>query len=284
MYEPGIALLDADVIVAIDPNLASLRWDALIMVLDEWRQLNVNFAVVMAEAEIQQLPVPFDCEPSCQSVGCDMMEATVRVPYDEGTALDALEDPLGYGCMLRPSPPGEAGPTRHIWLLTDDPAQPIDIRSLPDIGSGRFHVSCPECDDDESFSSELAELVDSSLGRISDLNDDSALLEHGAFVGRPRYTCGWLSPPPPSGSLQLVGVLNNSIASLNMGDGLVAEEVNGFAGCTELVGDPATLKELPVEFFRTPEDDATVLCPTACVLAQIEPAATTELFELYCEF
>lgn len=276
--ESDIGLLDADVVLAIDPSIPDLPWDELVGLLSAWEDNNVNYAVLINVLETAQLTTAFQCEAGC-GPPCPQMANTVRVPYDVGDAIDALNNPSSYSCALRPDP-GGGGPTRHVWLWSANPSR--DVTMLPDVGQARFHVSCHGCDDTKTLSPSLAALVDDSLGRVSDLGNDDAVAQHAVSIGSSRYACGWFSDSAPEGGFHVIELLNEAIAVLNDGDGVVLDEVAGLGDCSEAAEDPKSIDELALEFFRIANENLTVLCPTSCVLMQLEPAQNTQVAEFHC--
>lgn len=268
--------VDADVVVAIDDGVV-VDWQKLSETLQRWAMNSVNFAVLLPP----EVPELLDFTPSCAQAcaSCEDEMDQVFVPYQGAVtgAAQALQATDAFNCMYRVAPGnGNANaPTRHVWFITDAPAQ--ELPPLPEAFAGsRFHVTCPSCRDGALEDTELGQLVEGTVGSVGNLD---TLDEQGEFIAAKRAACTWPYAPFDADAVPLVALGNESLNG-----GILAFPVDEGSDCEDLFNSADDLEDYDGQFFFRVQDGQAfaTLCPEMCFLAQLDPLDATELFDQVC--
>lgn len=262
-----IPTVESDVVVLIDQG-AGLDPATLLPGAGALTMPGTNVAVLVHTDDVPELPL-VACDAGCGA--CEEMPATrVVYPYEDG-AVDALLNTAEYECILRDPPPGNptTGPTKHLWLITNDPGQELPapfFQAVADLGL-RVHLSCPGCDDNfGTVSGDLINVVTATLGTVSDSDDAMEVGGHAELIAASRLSCGWIPEDfPPYVVLELLtGEKEPEYAFLSEIDEGGCEPDGFFA--REIEGAPAP---------------AVTLCPPPCMVAQTLPADLVQIYGCY---
>lgn len=267
LIEFEVPTVESDVVVLIDEG-ASIDAASLFNGVTGLLSPGTNVAILAHENEVPDLPF-VDCDMGC---GTCNVEPAMRILYPYmNSAVEALLETQEYSCILRDPPPGNptTGPTKHLWMITDDPLQELPdpfADAVADLGL-RVHLSCPMCDDNfGNVSGDLMNAVTSTFGTVSNSNLPNQVGEQADLIAASKVSCGWIPEEfPPAVFLALITDPDDpEVAFLS--------EVDE-AGCT-----PDGYFARDVEGAPAP---AVTLCPQPCTLAQTLPAGLVEIYGCY---
>ena len=271
---PQIGLVDADLVIAIDPALAdpdpitAQIGEALALLAKDESPTNV---AVIAQAS-SQFPCPAgECDGEMQ--GCAAVETSATPPANP---LDLFLPPGPYECILRPPSPDDIEPRVHVILVTNRPEAVTEIPPL--LGpileqrDASFHVACPDCSPEDAAGM-LAGLVDNTGGWIADLNEPDAARDLVILAGVPRVYCAWIAEVPEGYSIDDLTVRIET----NIAGTLELERVSDSIACSE--GPEPT-----PEYFVVEESETTFigLCLPTCALAQFEFVEDVTVTHEFC--
>ncbi|MCR9160670.1 MAG: hypothetical protein ACE37F_20845 [Nannocystaceae bacterium] len=264
LFDFDVPSVESDVVVLIDEGAS----------LDVGSLLSGGAGLVGPGTNVAVL-VPQDQAPEVKGIPCDLgcgmcdQDPAVRVitPYT-GSAIEALTATEEYACILREPPPGNptSGPTKHLWLITDDPLQELPPEFMQTVAalSLRVHLSCPMCDENfGNVSGALMAAVENTLGTVSNSNNPMAVGVQADLIAASRLSCGWASAELPP----LV------VAELQTGEEkpeyLFLAEVDGEGACSP-EGFYVEEGSGPDLVFR--------LCPQPCTIVQTLPEQAAGVF------
>lgn len=265
LIEFDVPTVSSDVIVLVDQG-AELDAGALLSGVGGLAAPGTNVALLVHADEAPNLPL-VSCDMGCGM--CDENPATrVVYPYVD-RVLDALLDRDEFECILRNPPPGNptTGPTKHLWLITNDPEQelPETFFDVVEEFGLRVHLSCPLCDENfGNVSGDFMNAVTSTLGNVSNSNNAAEVGEHATLIAASRVSCGWTPEEFPA----------NILIEFDDTDGQYM-----FLGeLDEADCDSESFFARDIEGAKAP---AVTLCPTPCSFAQTLPAPSVDVYGCY---